>query len=196
MRMELKQLQERLRATVVHVTHDQVEAMTLGSRIVVMEGGRIQQVGAPLDVYDQPANQFVARFIGSPPMNLVRCRLERDAGTLLLRAEGFLLGVSPQNRSLIERRGAKEVVVGVRPEHVMVREGDPVVGESPLMLASIAVIEPLGNQTQLGLSVGKLTLTAVVPADRRFRPRQSVQLFVDPARVLLFDAGQGGAAIC
>ena len=172
------------------------EAMTLGSRIVVMQGGRIQQVGAPLDVYDHPANQFVARFIGSPPMNLVRCRLERDADTSLLRADGFALGVSPRNRTLIELSGEAEVVVGVRPEHVAVIEGTAVGVQWPLMPASITVVEPLGNQTQLSLSVGKLTLGAVVPADRRFRPRQYVQVFVDPSRALLFDAGEGGDAIC
>jgi multiple sugar transport system ATP-binding protein len=152
MRTEIKALHQRLRTTSVYVTHDQIEAMTMADRIVVMNGGRVEQIGSPLDLYDNPANQFVAGFIGSPAMNF-----------------------------LPERRNGRDVLLGVRPEHLEVAAGG--------MSAEVVVVEPTGADTQIFCKVGGVDVTAVVRERHAFRPGEAVSL--RPRHTFLFDPASG-----
>src|SRR5687768_5375294 len=127
MRAEIKKLQHRLKATTVYVTHDQIEAMTMGHRIAVMKDGKLQQLGTPLEVYEKPVNIFVARFIGTPPMNLINATVSSDGGKL--EGAGFSLPVPASLRSLAGGHSGKKVIAGIRSEHVL--EADkPSRGES------------------------------------------------------------------
>jgi multiple sugar transport system ATP-binding protein len=138
-RAELVELQRRLAATIIYVTHDQVEAMTMGHRIAVLDQGVLQQIGAPQDVYARPANLFVARFIGSPPMNTVAGTISRVDGELVVQLPGGTVPVPADVVPAVEASGATEVVIGVRPESLRfdLEAGIP---------ATITVIESLGHE--------------------------------------------------
>ena len=137
-RAELVELQRRLAATVIYVTHDQVEAMTMGHRIAVLDHGVLQQIGAPQDVYAKPANLFVARFIGSPPMNTVAGRIDRVDGGLVAQLPGGRVPVPAELVAAVEAAGMEEVVVGVRPEDLRFgNDGLP---------ATVSVVESLGHE--------------------------------------------------
>jgi multiple sugar transport system ATP-binding protein len=152
MRTEIKALHQRLKTTSVYVTHDQIEAMTMADRIVVMNGGRVEQTGSPLDLYDNPANLFVAGFIGSPAMNF-----------------------------LPERRNGRDVLVGVRPEHLdLASDG---------LAAQVVVVEPTGADTQIFCKVDGVDVTAVVRERHAFRPGEAVRL--KPRHTFLFDRASG-----
>ena len=140
-RVELVDLQRRLAATVVYVTHDQVEAMTMGHRIAIMERGVLQQVGSPQDVYDRPANLFVAQFIGTPPMNTVRGAVDRDDGALVLALDGVRIPIPEPVAAAVSTSGCTELVVGVRPEHLEVAADEP--GALP---ATVDLVEHLGHE--------------------------------------------------
>ena len=176
MRAEIKELHQRLQTTTVYVTHDQIEAMTMADKIVVMNGGNVEQVGAPLDLYDRPNNRFVAGFIGSPAMNFLPGRIE---GGAFHAADGVTLPL-PQRGSCAE--GAA-VVYGVRPEHFLLRDdGVP---------ATINVIEPTGSETQV---MARLAGASIVCAFRErvsARPGETIHIAPDPALVHLFDEATG-----
>src|SRR5436305_1657152 len=150
MRAEIKALHQRLKTTTVYVTHDQIEAMTMADRIVVMHDGRIEQIGEPLELYDRPDNLFVAQFIGSPAMNLVNGTLRRSNGSAYVEASG---GV---RWPVFRAPGAdgQAVMLGVRPEHLTIAEasGDAVAGE-------IIVVEPMGAETELLITAGDEQVT-------------------------------------
>ena len=174
MRTEIKELHQRLTTTTVFVTHDQVEAMTLADRIIVMNAGRIEQVGRPLELYDEPANTFVATFIGAPSMNLFPGKW-RD-GTFV--SEGGLKQVLPR------RAGeGRKVTLGVRPEHFRL---DPDGHE-----ATVSVVEPTGTETMVFLRMGGQDAVAVFRDRQEFRPGEKVRLAPDPERARLFDAETG-----
>jgi multiple sugar transport system ATP-binding protein len=172
-RAELKRLHQRVGATMVYVTHDQVEALTLGDRVAVLNEGVLQQLGAPDDVYRRPANRFVARFIGSPAMNLFPAAVLDGS----LQAGPFVFETRP---NLPER-----VEVGVRPEHVKVTEGDE--GAS----AEVQVVEMAGNETYLHLRAGGSPLVARVGADVRPPVGSIVRVNASAADVYVFDAETG-----
>ena len=140
MRKELKLLHQRLRTTMIYVTHDQVEAMTLGDRVCVMNAGCIEQVGSPLEVYDHPATRFVAGFIGTPPMNFLPGRLRRDAGRILFEGKGFTLPL-PADAGVDESAMGADVELGVRPEDLFHDDapGDFIPG-------TVQLVESLGNE--------------------------------------------------
>ena len=170
MRVEIARLRQRLGTTTVYVTHDQVEAMTLADRIVVMDGGRIQQVGTPMDLYDRPANRFVAGFIGSPTMNVVEGR-EADGGLRL--ADGTTWPAPPGTAAL-----------GIRPEHLSL--GPAAV---PGLRAELQVVERLGSDTNLFCEVpGVGPLLARVHGNVDLAPGAEVTLSPDPTRLHPFDA--------
>ncbi|MCI0672763.1 MAG: sn-glycerol-3-phosphate ABC transporter ATP-binding protein UgpC [Myxococcaceae bacterium] len=143
MRAEIKKLQHRLKTTTVYVTHDQVEAMTMGHRIAVMKDGKIQQLGAPLEVYERPVNVFVAQFIGTPPMNFLKATVSADGR--MLEGKGFSLPVPASLAGLTVGRKGQQLVVGLRPEH-LVEEGRALRGESAPLTVTVEMIEPLGDQ--------------------------------------------------
>jgi multiple sugar transport system ATP-binding protein len=157
MRRELAALRRRLGTTTLYVTHDQVEAMTLGDRIVVMHGGRVQQIGSPLDIYDRPANLFVAGFLGSPPMNQVPGRLMQAEGVRFESTDGGLVIPIPESH-LPERLPATPVVMGIRPEAIR-----PVAGPAGFD-AVVEAVEPLGYESLVTLTAGKVPITLRVDA--------------------------------
>jgi multiple sugar transport system ATP-binding protein len=153
MRTEIKKLHQRLRTTTVYVTHDQVEAMTLADRVVVMNHGVIEQVGAPNDLYHAPATRFVAGFIGSPAMNFLPCRLEPTAGALRLRLSSSLAFPVPAARTQrYQAHVGKELVFGLRPEHITERRHDPA-AEAQGFEATLDVTEPMGMETLIYFTI-------------------------------------------
>ena len=151
MRAEIKKLQQRLGTTTIYVTHDQVEAMTMGSRIAVLRDGRLQQVGAPLEVYARPANAFVAQFIGTPPMNFVTGRLA-DAGSRIVAAT-YALPVPAALRAATAGRDGLEVLAGIRPEHVF-GPGRQACAEEARVEVVVEVVETLGNEVVVHALLG------------------------------------------
>ena len=174
MRVEIAKLHQRLGATIIYVTHDQVEAMTLGSRMAVMDGGVIQQVGTPAEVFARPANHFVAGFIGSPTMNFI-------AGVLAFRSAGLRV-MLPGDR----KGGPRPVILGIRPEAIQVNQpgGPPLSEETP---ALIEVVELLGYKRNLYLRAGEMRLLATVDADFAGKPGDPVSLRLQLAGIHLFD---------
>ncbi|SNS27487.1 ABC transporter ATP-binding protein [Tropicimonas sediminicola] len=188
MRAEIKRLHKRLGVTSIYVTHDQVEAMTLADRIVVMADGRIEQIGTPMDLFNNPVNTFVAGFIGSPPMNQFSAVIEEGQGGLVARANGTTIPLP----ALEELRGAagRDVVVGIRPEHVHLGAEE---GTSAIPI-ELDLIETLGSEALLHTHVGNETFVAKVETHGEIGHLQGVNaLHVKPERVKLFDRETGRA---
>ena len=182
-RAELARLHRRLRATMVYVTHDQVEAMTLGTRVAVLKDGVLQQVAPPMELYRRPRNQFVASFIGSPSMNFVRGTLERDDGRARFTAPGFTVSLSD---GAITRAGP--VVLGVRP-HDLSLAGASEKGPRGV----VTLVEPLGSEQLVHVSVpGGADLVAAIGAEQAPRVDETVWLRIAPQAVHLFDPESGG----
>ncbi|MEI7035265.1 sn-glycerol-3-phosphate ABC transporter ATP-binding protein UgpC [Fulvimonas yonginensis] len=187
MRVEIARLHRRLGATMVYVTHDQVEAMTLGQRIVVMDAGVVQQIDTPMALYRRPANLFVACFLGSPAMNLLRGTLHVGDGLRLAGAQGPVpLGLPPQAAALAPWHG-RELVLGVRPEDLQpAGEGRP-----GRLQAQLELIEPVGNEIFLNLRYGAQTLVSRVPPRPLPAPGAPLALDFAPERLHFFDAATG-----
>ena len=185
MRREIARLHRQLNATMVYVTHDQVEAMTLGDRIVVMSAGAVQQVGTPLEVYDQPRNTFVAAFIGSPPMNLITGTIRRDGGLRFRADDGaFELSVPERSSTASSEHDGAPVILGIRPEHLQIATAQ---GEAGIE-ARLDLVEPMGSELYLSLRAGTHDLTARV-SPRSLPPAGSALSFtVDPEHLHFFDA--------
>jgi multiple sugar transport system ATP-binding protein len=180
MRSEIRELHQRLSTTTIYVTHDQIEAMTMADRIVVMRDGHIAQVGAPLDLYDRPANIFVAGFIGSPAMNLLPGVVHKTGGAAMVEVEGASLPL-PDRPGL---NGGRKVVFGIRPEHLLLTE----TGGIP---AHVVVVEPTGSETHVVLRIGERDLTAVFRERHAFVPGQGVHLTPQTDLIHVFDAESG-----
>ncbi len=174
MRTEIKELHQRLRTTAVYVTHDQIEAMTMADKIVVMNAGNVEQIGTPLDLYDNPANQFVAGFIGSPAMNFVPGRVNGDIIDL---GQGVSLPSIPG----LKLQSGAELVLGVRPEHLAVSDGG--------LRAEVVVVEPTGADTQIFCKLAGHDINAVVRERHAFRPGEAVHF--KPQLVYAFDSASG-----
>jgi multiple sugar transport system ATP-binding protein len=180
MRAEIKELHQRLATTTVYVTHDQIEAMTMADKIVVMNAGNVEQIGAPLDLYDRPNNLFVAGFIGSPAMNFLKGRIEQGS----FRADGGaalpLPGKAPGNANGSD---GKPIVYGVRPEHFQLSaEGLP---------ATVHVIEPTGSETQVMADFAGAPIICAFRERVSAKPGETIRVTADPALVHLFDADSG-----
>ncbi|WP_136646529.1 ABC transporter ATP-binding protein [Tabrizicola sp. YIM 78059] len=176
MRTEIRELHQRLKTTTVYVTHDQIEAMTMADKIVVMQGGRIEQVGAPLELYDRPANTFVAGFIGSPAMNMLPAVARGGAAVL---EDGTRLPLPP---GLMVADG-RELTYGVRPEH-LVAGGQGLAG-------TVAVVEPTGSETHVVLRADGHEVVAMFRDRVTFRPGDAMTLTPDAEKVHLFDRASG-----
>ena len=186
MRAELIKLHERLNATMIYVTHDQVEAMTMGDRIVVMNQGFIQQVGPPMEVYNEPANQFVAGFIGSPPMNFLDARLTVTDGIMQVALGGTHLPVPAKHAKQVEAYVNQEVVLGIRPEDILSAE-DLQGRDLVPMQATVEVLEPLGAEIILELSSHGQTFTARMGPQMQASMHAQIPVYFDMERFHLFD---------
>ncbi len=186
MRTEISKLHTRLATTMIYVTHDQVEAMTMGDRIVVMRDGLIQQVDQPTSLYDNPANMFVAGFIGTPPMNFFHGILVRQDGKYAFQEETFTLPLPAKWNEQIAPFVDKEVVFGARPENIgsPTAEGAP---DAPKIRASIEVVEPMGAETYLYLNTGKHTFIARVDPHRQCEVGQQIDVAIILDKAHLFD---------
>ena len=179
MRTEIKELHQRLKTTSIYVTHDQIEAMTMADKIVVMNGGRVEQIGTPLELYDQPANLFVAGFIGSPAMNFLSGRLVGAGARRGVQiAEGCILPAPVNGQA-----DGRDVVIGVRPE-------DFIIGNSGVQ-AQVVVVEPTGADTQVYCRVAGQDVTAVSRARHTFRPGDTIDLKPAEGKCYLFDPASG-----
>ncbi len=192
MRVEIKKLHQRLATTSIYVTHDQVEAMTLGDRVVVMKDGLIQQVGEPLELYNHPANKYVAGFIGSPAMNFAEVVVSRDGPGLFAANEAMRIRVPDAVRARLEPKHGEPVYLGIRPEGLRVANG----AHPPELCfdAVVEVAEQLGSEIILDLAVGGSSMVASVEPTLRVRPGEKIRLAVDPDGLRFFD-GRTEAAL-
>ena len=177
MRTEIKELHQRLKTTSVYVTHDQIEAMTMADKIVVMKDGVVEQTGGPLDLYDQPANTFVAGFIGSPAMNLLAGNARRNGSGLEV---SFANGDRVQMHDGAALQDGQPVLFGIRPEHCAV-------GTSGGLNVEVIVVEPTGADTQLYCRFMDHDVTATIRDRTNVRPGDRITLAPDPGRAHLFD---------
>ena len=185
-RTELKTLQRELGTTMIFVTHDQAEAMSLAHRIAILQGGELQQIGSPDDVYDWPANTFVAEFIGSPPMNLLPAR---RTGDVVVVADGWRLPAPP----LAGSGSAAELVVGLRPEGITLTADTHRGDVGPGHPAEVVAVEPLGSEAIIDVRMGGQAVKLRAAPGVRPNPGSTVHLRADPAAVRVFDAVTGAA---
>jgi multiple sugar transport system ATP-binding protein len=189
MRTEMKLMHQRLKTTTVYVTHDQIEAMTLGDKVAVMKDGIIQQFGTPRQIYNDPANLFVASFIGSPPMNFIPLRLQRREGRLLAVLDSGQarceLPLGMQDAGLEDR----DVIVGIRAEQIVLAPQEP--NGLPTIRAQVQVIEPTGPDTLVFVNLNDSKVCCRMAPDDAPQVGQSLNLQFDPSKVLLFDANTG-----
>src|SRR5580704_14223926 len=179
MRTEIKELHQRLQTTTIYVTHDQIEAMTMADKIVVMHDGKVEQIGAPLDLYDQPDNLFVAGFIGSPAMNMIRGKINVNGGAMFEGAAGIKLPLSAAATS----DDGRSAVYGVRPEHFTLADDGAE--------AEVQVVEPTGSELQVVARLGDANIIAVFRERHQFKPGDKIRLKPNPLLVHLFDEPTG-----
>jgi multiple sugar transport system ATP-binding protein len=186
-RAEIARLHQRLKTTIVYVTHDQVEAMTMGSRIAVMSDGLLQQVGTPQQLYDKPINRFVAGFIGSPSMNFVDVTSDGNN----LTAEGAIkIPLPPKFREAVGVTQGRKLVAGFRPEHIDIGEGTSTAAQ---FRATADVVEYLGNEELLHVSVAGRDIVAIVDSENRVKPNDVLDFHVPLEKIHLFDAESGAS---
>ncbi len=189
-RSEITRLQQALGVTTLYVTHDQTEAMTMGIKIVVMNNGKIQQVASPRDLYDRPANTFVAEFMGTPPMNLITCQLDNDSITPSLVADGVKIACGgEQEKSLAAAASDGALIVGFRPENATLVDD----GSLADMSGKVLGIEELGHETLVMLSNASCAFTIRLPPDAgaRVRPGDRLSLSLSRPKLRFFDAASG-----
>jgi multiple sugar transport system ATP-binding protein len=179
MRTEIKELHQRLKTTTVYVTHDQIEAMTMADKIVVMHDGIVEQMGAPLQLYDHPDNKFVAGFIGSPAMNFLDGKLVGAASPHVETANGSRLPLAASRAGL----DGKPVIYGIRPEHLEFADDG--------IEADVVVVEPTGSETQIVARIGQQDLIAVIRDRRPVKPGDKIRLRPNPAAAHVFDKETG-----
>ena len=204
MRTELKELQRRVGVTAIHVTHDQEEAMTLGDRIVVMHRGVVQQIGDPMEVYRRPRNRFVAEFIGSPSMNFIRGRIERNGQTASFVGPAGSLELPSSLRTTVQEQAGRDVILGIRPQYVSVGAGlEASAGQSKtprtarLGTARVRLTEPLGETVNVHLQLhpGGDAMVARVSPPAKVSTGDAVEVCIDPAEVHIFADDLAGARL-
>ena len=185
MRVEIKKLHQRLSTTSIYVTHDQIEAMTLGDRVVVMKDGLIQQMGEPLDLYNNPSNRYVAGFIGSPAMNFANVTISNDNGAVWATSPVMKIRVPDRLAARMAAHAGKPATLGIRPEDLLVANGS---APDLTFTAGVEVAEQLGSEILLDLKVGDGAMVASVEPTLRVKPGESINLTMNPDRMHFFDA--------
>ncbi|MDC7226859.1 MAG: sn-glycerol-3-phosphate ABC transporter ATP-binding protein UgpC [Spirochaetales bacterium] len=184
MRAEISSLHNKLKATMVYVTHDQIEAMTMADKIVVMKDGLIQQIGSPLTLYNEPDNLFVAGFIGSPPMNFMPVTIKKEGSKLFADEGEFKIEVTDYENKKLDAYEGKSVMMGVRPENLQV---NPKGSKKDSITASVQVIEQLGDEIQLHLATDMSSIIAKVAPTMSFSVEQEVYFTPDEGKLYFFD---------
>ena len=184
MRAEISALHTRLQSTMIYVTHDQVEAMTMADKIVVLKDGLIQQIGTPLGLYNHPINRFVAGFIGSPPMNILTVTVEEQAGKIVINEGSFTLPIGGAQGEALKPYVGKQVLFGVRPEDLKLQLGSGVKNTIP---ANVEVVEPLGAEIHLYVGTANHQLIASVDPHNQFKVGDEVHFLPDLEKVNFFD---------
>jgi multiple sugar transport system ATP-binding protein len=184
MRAELIELHDRLQATMIYVTHDQVEAMTMGDKIVVMRDGKVQQIGSPLYMYNNPINKFVAGFIGSPPMNFLTLKVVQEGGAIRVQGAGVNITPVPAHAQLLKAYIGKEVSFGVRPEDLIV---DAKVDQANVIKGKVTVVEPLGAEIHLQANINGQNLIARLPPDHLYKHNDSIEFIPTMEKARYFD---------
>ena len=193
MRAEISKLHSSLKTTMIYVTHDQVEAMTMGTRIVVMKGGDVMQVGAPIELYNHPANRFVAGFIGTPSMNFLEAVCQEDpSGGISLVAEAATVSVSPDKAKNLRGMAGRAVTVGVRPTDLSVFDGTGEMARTVLN-GEIDILEILGAVQIAHVRVGQQTVRAELPMTLQLKVGEPIRLAAVPTAFHVFDAATGAA---
>jgi len=185
MRAEISKLHQRLQATMIYVTHDQLEAMTMGDRIVVMKDGFIQQVDAPIALYDNPVNKFVAGFIGTPPMNFIDGKIEQSNGNLVFDEGSFQVPLTAKMAECV--KAEQTVTFGIRPEHVRDYEAVSDADLKNVVTARVEVIEPIGSEALWYFTTGKSTYIARVDSHSRADVNREKEMVFDVEKAHLFD---------
>jgi multiple sugar transport system ATP-binding protein len=190
MRAELIKLHKRLKATMIYVTHDQVEAMSMGDRLIVLKDGAVQQIGAPLEIYDRPTNQFVAGFIGSPPMNFINCALVKREGQLFLTGDGLHLKLPAEEKAALSKvigNGSLPIVLGVRPEDFSERRSHDVAADSNVIQARVNFLEPLGSEVLATCSIGSHEIIVRLSPRSGVKSDEMIELVINMEHARLFD---------
>jgi multiple sugar transport system ATP-binding protein len=186
MRAEISKLHTRLQATMVYVTHDQTEAMTMGDRIVVMKDGIVQQIADPLTLYNKPINKFVAGFIGSPPMNFMEVAVSKEGQDIWLDEGNFRVKLPGSRIQAIEPYIGKKVIIGIRPEDIVEKQSAATT-EFGTVNAQVEVVEPLGAEIYIYLTTSKHAFIARVAADHDIKVNQSLEMVIDMTKLQIFD---------
>ncbi len=188
-RAELIKLHRRLGITTVYVTHDQIEAMTMGDRIAVMSNGIIQQCDKPLELYNHPANLFVAGFIGSPAMNFIQSKIVKDGSRLLVDCGGFKLALPASLAEKAKVYEGKDVTFGIRPEDLYDSQLPSLVepDDTNILTVDVDVIEPLGNDVEMYLTIGDISLIAMIDSASQARMGEKLKVVIDMSKSHLFD---------
>ncbi len=189
MRTEISKLYQSLQTTFIYVTHDQVEALTMGTRIVVMKDGIIQQVDTPLNIYNTPSNLFVAGFIGSPQMNLLNGVVAEQNGKLYAKFEGNVIELPEEKAKALKAGGyvGKEVVFGIRPEHL--DDEEEIVKSNPnaVVTGRVEVVERMGAESYIYFKCGEVNMTGRVDGSTKFEPKDEIKLFVEKENIHVFN---------
>ncbi len=187
MRTELKRLHKSLEATIIYVTHDQTEAMTMGDIIVVMKDGIIQQMADPITLYDNPVNKFVAGFIGSPPVNFLDCKIVREDGGVYLKDEAFKVKMPEELAGGVKDYIGKDILLGVRPEDIHNKLDVQNATVDNTVGAKVEVVEPIGSEIYLHVVIGKNKLLARVNAHDKSKVGDNVEMVFTMSKIHVFD---------
>ena len=187
MRTELSKLHDQLKTTIIYVTHDQVEAMTMGTKIVIMNAGIIQQMGSPMEIYEYPLNKFVAGFIGSPGMNFLPATIVSDNAKLYIDTGSFRLLIPEKKVSYLQDQKDKDVILGIRPEHI--QDGDFADSSisNKMFTAMVEVVETLGSEIQLDVASGDHNMVARVDPRTKAKRHQEIELAVNMDKIHIFE---------
>lgn len=192
MRVEISKLYNKLNTTMLYVTHDQIEAMTLGSKIIVMDKGIIKQIGSPLDLYNNPQNKFVARFIGNPAMNIFKGNLYREGDEIGFSNQLIEFIIPEEKREPLGKYNGKEVILGIRPEDLAPSHcpppPNPISNKHPI---NIDVVEPVGNEIFTYFSEKNITYCMRVPSSFEIRPQTSTPVIINADKIYFFDSDSG-----
>lgn len=189
MRAELRKLHDDLQHTFIYVTHDQAEAMTMSDRIAIMDAGEIQQCASPLEIYDQPANLFVAEFMGSPAMNVLSGELKREDGTLYFVSNGVRQPLRDELVAAVSSKDCSEVILGIRPEDIQLTDETG----NKIHAVTVFVEEVLGSENLVTVDVGTNKFKVRTPPEYRTHSRQSLGMRFTPEKIHLFDTETGEA---